>query len=82
MALAGIDVVFGHNRKDQYGRFGDGHQRSYVLGIRSSSGERLFFFVCGYVQMMVVQYDRMIALTELVLELKIQTLESDYAVTY
>lgn len=22
---AGIGVVFGHNRKDQYGRFGDGH---------------------------------------------------------
>ena len=24
-ARAGIGVVFGHNRKDQYGRFGDGH---------------------------------------------------------
>ena len=24
-AHAGIGVVFGHNRKDQYGRFGDGH---------------------------------------------------------
>ena len=24
-ARAGLGVVFGHNRKDQYGRFGDGH---------------------------------------------------------
>ncbi|ROL67943.1 hypothetical protein BLX41_21920 [Pseudomonas protegens] len=24
-ARTGIGVVFGHNRKDQYGRFGDGH---------------------------------------------------------
>ena len=24
-ARAGIGVVFGHNRKDQFGRFGDGH---------------------------------------------------------
>lgn len=24
-ARAGVGVVFGHNRKDQYGRFGDGH---------------------------------------------------------
>jgi len=24
-ARAGIGAVFGHNRKDQYGRFGDGH---------------------------------------------------------
>lgn len=25
IARAGIGVVFGHNRRDQYGRFGDGH---------------------------------------------------------
>ena len=24
-ACAGLGVVFGHNRKDQFGRFGDGH---------------------------------------------------------
>ncbi|WP_449122958.1 hypothetical protein [Pseudomonas sp. MPG01] len=36
-----------------------------------------FFFMCGYVQMMIVQYDRMIALTELAIELKKQHLESD-----
>jgi len=36
-----------------------------------------FFFMCGYVQMMLVQYDRMIALTELAIELKKERLESD-----
>lgn len=38
-----------------------------------------FFFMCGYVQMMLVQYDRMIALTELAIELKKERLESDKA---
>ncbi|PMY34412.1 hypothetical protein C1Y35_24620 [Pseudomonas sp. GW456-L14] len=40
-----------------------------------------FFFMCGYVQMMLVQYDRMIALTELAIELKKERLESDKAAT-
>lgn len=40
-----------------------------------------FFFMCGYVQMMLVQYDRMIALTELAIELKKERLESDKAPT-
>lgn len=40
-----------------------------------------FFFMCGYVQMMLVQYDRMIALTEFAIELKKERLESDKAAT-
>jgi hypothetical protein len=40
-----------------------------------------FFFMCGYVQMMLVHYDRMIALTELAIELKKERLESDKAAT-
>lgn len=36
-----------------------------------------FFLMCGYVQMMLLQYDHMIALTELAIELKKQHLESD-----
>ncbi|AXI61935.1 hypothetical protein DLD99_16125 [Pseudomonas kribbensis] len=35
-----------------------------------------FFFMCGYVQMMLVQYNRMIALTELAVELKKELVET------
>lgn len=38
-----------------------------------------FFFMCGFMQMMLVQYDRMIALTELAIELKKESLESEKA---
>lgn len=38
-----------------------------------------FFFLCGYVQMMLVHYDRMIALTELAVEYKKERVESDKA---
>jgi hypothetical protein len=40
----------------------------------------IFFFVmCGYVQVMLVHYDRMIALTELAVEQKTEGVESDKA---
>lgn len=38
-----------------------------------------FFFMCGYVQMMLVHYDRMIALTELAIERKKEHLEAELA---